>query len=318
MMKLRLTVLSLMVMPLVAMAALRPFDGVAAYVNDKVLTVNTVIQEMYTNFGLGRLPEEQQNAEIMRYFPVVCDLMINRLLVLDAYEKEQMQLPNEAVASRVQEIIATEYQGDKAKLQEQLKAQRMTYDMWEKTIREDLIFSAMRHLQINSKVNVSPGAVRAYYEQHKDRYAAKQKMHVHSIALTPDQGRVLAEELMKQLEQGASFAAFAKQYSCDERAEQGGDWGFVVPTAQWGDPTLLEAVTKLAVGQRTLVEFAGGYCVIFYKEAAEAADAQALTGMWDEVEADLRAELSEQRYKTWLQRLRDEAYVEVIEIDFSK
>ena len=118
-MKRRFLTLSLMLLAYAGLHAEPTFyDGVAAYVNDKVITVDTVMQELHNGFDLSSIPPAEQANRIRELFPVVRDMLVNRTLILEAYEASGAELPNEVVNERVRAIIADQFGGDEAKLKE--------------------------------------------------------------------------------------------------------------------------------------------------------------------------------------------------------
>lgn len=297
---------------LTASAELSRYDGVAAYVNDKVITVDTVLQEIHTNFNLAAVPLAEQPQRIRELFPVMRDLIIDRILIVEAYDASGAQLPPDAVNTRVQEIIAREFRGERANLQAMLKEHRMTYDMWEKQIRENLVVQAMRYLQVGKKINVSPAAVRKYYEEHRDAFSLGGMVRVRSILITPDRGRALADSIAKQLDEGASFADLAKAHSADEKAAEGGDWGFVDPAATFA-PVIAEALSALKPGERSPVIEQSGYCTILLKEEVRPGRVRTLEEAWDDVYKTLSDQLGVERYKAWVDGLRANAFVRVVD-----
>ena len=85
-MKRRFLTLSLMLLAYAGLHAEPTFyDGVAAYVNDKVITVDTVMQELHNGFDLSSVPPAEQANRIRELFPVVRDMLVNRTLILEAY-----------------------------------------------------------------------------------------------------------------------------------------------------------------------------------------------------------------------------------------
>ena len=161
-----------------AFAEVSHYDGVAAYVNDKVVTIETVLQQMRANFDLSKVGREALPGRIRELFPVVRDLIVDRMLILKAYEDSGAQLPNEAVNERIQTILAEDFEGNEARLRAVLRGQHMTYDAWVKQVREDMIVQAMRQLQVGKKTSVSPKRIRAYYAAHADDFAQAGRVHV--------------------------------------------------------------------------------------------------------------------------------------------
>ncbi len=296
-----------------AFAEVSHYDGVAAYVNDKVVTIETVLQQMRANFDLSKVGREALPGRIRELFPVVRDLIVDRMLILKAYEDSGAQLPNEAVNERIQTILAEDFEGNEARLRAVLRGQHMTYDAWVKQVREDMIVQAMRQLQVGKKTSVSPKRIRAYYAAHADDFAQAGRVHVRLILIPPEKGASVAEEALAALRGGEDFAAVAKRFSTDSRAEKGGDWGFVEPEKNFA-PVVVAALKKLKPGEYSEILETSGYRSIVQKVEEQRGKRPTLTEAWPAVEAAVRNELGQERYKVWLEGLRKQAYIKVVNV----
>lgn len=290
------------------------YDGVAAYVNDKVVTIDTVMNELRTGLNLWNVPPHQQMEMTRTNFPVFRDLLIDRMLVLQAYEASGATLSNELVTARVQEIIAEAYGGSEAKLRNELKRTGLTYPEWVKQVRENMIVQAMRHLQVNKKINVSPKRIREYYAAHPEYFAIAESMHVSVILLPPDFIRIDAESLLKKLRNGESFEQAAKAFSIGQNAENGGDLGFIKPSDEFA-PVIVDALANLKDGEISdLIELQGCH-VILRKNASQNAKQLTLKEAWPMVQRRVEHELALERYKEWIESLRARAHIRYVDIE---
>lgn len=303
-----------LLLPVVALqAAPSPYDGVAAYVNDKVVTVDTVMKELHSGFDLSQVPMAQRADKVRELFPVVRDLIVDRMLILKAYEDSGAQLPNEAVTERIQAIVADEFGGDEARLTEMLRRNRMTKPEWIRHIRENMIVSAMRQLQVGKKTVVSPRRVKEYFAEHMDEFAEEGGVRVRVILIPPAQGAAVAEAALAELKKGVPFEEVAKKYSSDAKAKEGGDWGFVVPEATFA-PAVAEALRGLKVGEHSGILEQGGYRSIVQKAEVRKGRRPTLAEAWPAAEAAVRAQLGQERYKVWLEGLRKAAYIKHVDV----
>ena len=313
-MKRRFLTLSL---ALLACAGLRAeptfYDGVAAYVNDKVITVDTVMQELHNGFDLSSVPPAEQAARVRELFPVVRDMLVNRTLILEAYEASGAELPNEVVNERVQTLIADQFGGDEAKLKEALRNSRTTREEWMKRVRENIIVMAMQQLQVDRKIVVSPKKIREYYAARAAEFAEDAGTHVRSITIDPAGGAAAAEKALAELKAGKPFAEVAKAYSSDPQAAQGGAWGFVDPAESFAAP-LVEALAKLKPGATAGVIAMGDWRAIVQKVTERAGEPPNLDEAWPKVEAAVRAQLGQARYNEWVDSLRKKAYIKNVDV----
>ena len=289
------------------------YDGPAAFVNDKVVTIDTVMKELHASFDLAQLPPARRAEKVREMFPAVRELLIDRMLILKAYEDSGARLPEHVVTERIQAILADEFGGDEAKLVETLRRGRMTKAEWMRHVRENIIVAAMRQLQVGKKVSVSPQKVKTYFAEHMDEFAVEGGVRVRTILLTPAQGDAAAEEALAALEKGEAFEAVARRLSSDSQAAQGGDWGFVKPEETFA-PAVVAALAALKPGERSGVIEQGGWRTIVQKVEVRAGRMMTLAEAWPEVEAIVRAQEGQARYEAWLRELRRAAWIRVVEV----
>ncbi len=302
----------LMVGMLWAEAAL--YDGVAAFVNNKVITMETVMKKMHQMYNFsGMSPLEAREAIKMTY-PEFVNMEIDRVLILQAYEESGATLPNDVINRRIQDIIADRFDGDESKLKERLREQRSTFAEWQKTTRDNLLIRAMQQLQIDKKITVSPKAIKTYFAEHMEDFAENSGVRVQTILITPDQGRAVAEKALADLKAGTPFADVAKAVSSDSQAQNGGDWGFVKPEDNFM-PVMVEALAKLKKGETSEILEASGYFAILKKVDVKTGKLPKLADVWTQVEERVRAELWEERYQAWMKELRSKAFIKINEVE---
>ncbi|MBN9093356.1 MULTISPECIES: peptidylprolyl isomerase [Pandoraea] len=122
------------------------------------------------------------------------------------------------------------------------------------------------------------------------------------------QARQKLLDIKAQIEAGkGDFADFARQYSVDGSASQGGDLGWISPGETV--PAFERAMSELKDGQISdPVRSEYGYHliqVLGHRESQVSGDQERNLAM-----QELRGRKAEQQYRDWLQQLRDSAYVD--------
>jgi parvulin-like peptidyl-prolyl isomerase len=99
-------------------------------------------------------------------------------------------------------------------------------------LRDRIIISWLRQKNISSEIVVSPHRVEAYYLAHRDEFKVQEEVKLRMIVLNcpgeSDVARVekLAEDILRKLKEGATFAEMATIYSEGSQRNQGGDLGW--------------------------------------------------------------------------------------------
>lgn len=292
-------------------------DGVAAYVNADMITISDVMNEVRRAPMDGVAPEKREK-RLRELYKITLDAMIDRRLILDAAKKAKLQLQSWAVDERVREIIANNFDGDRAKLHELLSNHKISLEEWRKSLEEDLTISALRYQQVEKRVAPTPSEIREEYEKSRASYSTESAVTVSLITLDPpaperDSIQVRSQKIADGLKAGQTFADLAKQYSSDSKAAQGGSWGKVNPQEMFR-PELVAALNALKPGEVSGLIEINGYGYIIRKD--EQKDARVLT--FEEahalIESRLKMRQSEKLYKEWIARLRSEAYIKIFEL----
>jgi peptidyl-prolyl cis-trans isomerase SurA len=302
--------------------SVRLLDGVAAYVNESKITISEVMNEVQRT-PVGSIPEQEREQRLRELYQIALTAMIDRRLILDAAKKQKVQLQPWAVNARVREILVNNFDNDEAKLNVVLADRKITKEEWRQALEQDMLLSAMRYQNVEKRVNVTPGEVRAEYEAKKDRYRTEAAVSVSMIVLDPPEKETdesvatRATKIMAALKEGKSFAELARQYSKDSKAAVGGSWGKVNPEDVFRKE-MAEALAKLTAGGVTPLIELGSYGYILRKD--EQQDVRLLTFEEAQPYAESRLKMAkaEQLYKEWITRLRKDAYIKCFELPSDK
>ncbi len=172
-------------------------------------------------------PPEAELAAVRRE---IADELITRELLLIEAERTGLQADQATIEATLQQYdqryaSSPRWQQERARLLGALKV---------KLEEDDLL------RQIESKVrNIEPPGeqvLKSYYQQNLDKFTEPMRMKLSLILLVVDPSSSsevwqaaldTGQELVRQLHDGADFAEFARAYSGDVSAEQGGDMGYV-------------------------------------------------------------------------------------------
>ncbi len=298
-------------------------DGVAAYVNDEMITIAEVMNEVRRSPWPTTDSPALREKRLREMYRATLDALIDRKLILAAAKKSKMQLQSWAIDNRVREIVANNFDGDETKLHNLLADRKITLEEWRKNIEEDLMITAMRYQQVEKRVAPTPVEVRAEYEANKNRYLTENAVSVSMIVLDPpanEGGETVearAAKIEEALKAGKGFDSLARTYSSDAKAAEGGAWGKVNPDDVFRKE-IVEALGKLQPGETSSLLMLDGYGYIVRKDAQQ--DSRMLT--FEEaapyVESRLKMRQAEKLYKEWTARLRREAYIKIFELPTGK
>ena len=128
------------------------------------------------------------------------------------------------VDNRLAQLKKHYFKGSEKKWNAALKASGETLKQVELQVRAQVLGQKIYN-KVTSGVTVSDAAVKAYYEKNKASYTTKPTRTVRHILVKT---KAKANQIEKQLKDGASFATLAKKYSTDTTsAKHGGSLGAI-------------------------------------------------------------------------------------------
>jgi len=179
-----------------------------------------------------------------------------------------------------------------------LTSQGMTIETFKTTgrsnIREGLLMKELQ-IAVAGTIELTEDEIQTFWEKNSGNYSTPEQIRAsHILVKTEDE----AKAVLAQLEGGADFATLAKEKSTDTvSGQKGGDLDF------FGRGTMVtefeDAAFALQTGQRSgIVQTEYGYHIILVTDK-KAATAPTLTDVKDQVVADAKQEIVDERSNAW-------------------
>jgi parvulin-like peptidyl-prolyl isomerase len=295
-------------------------DGVAAIVNEKVITysevqevVRPLLPQLRRAFSGKDLMEAVRKAQMD-----ALNTLIERALILAEFKKKGYILPENAVDNQIADIIANDYNNDRSAFVKSLEQQNMTLSQFREKIRERIIIQAMANRKRQEQLFISPYKMEQYYKEHLEDFKNPDQIKLRMLVIkrTPatepvadDPRRRLAEEIHAKLKAGDNFESLAKLYSDAAEKEKGGDWGWV------GRDSLRQELNTIAFSLKPgehsgVIETPDGYYILFVEDVKKA-HVQPLSAVRDEIEKILAEQQRTKMQEDWVKQLRAKAYIKM-------
>ena len=291
-------------------------DGLAAKVNDAVITVDDVGTALGDLRRGGKLPEA--GADFKTVYSNTVEFLIERRLILQLAAERKVTFPEWAVDARIREIVKEKFDDDMNKLNAMLASIKTPLTEWRNMIRDDMIVTAMRQQFVEKYVTATPADMQREYRENKALYRRNAKSTVSVILLKPAPAgdkkapsiSTRSEEVFARLEKGEPFADLARQFSADSHAKDGGVWKDVNPQEAFR-PEIAQTIAALKVGQVSKLVDLDGWGFIVRKDAETGAQELSFAEAYDEIERNVKQRLGKEAYREWVQRLRDAAFIKI-------
>ena len=148
--------------------------------------------------------------------------IVQFLVQREQFEQEAsdlgVEVTDKQVTTRLDQIKKQYFGGDQKKYEKQLKEQGLT----ERQVRNDLraqIISEKLFDQVTRDVKVTDADIQKYYDENKAQYSQPESREVRHILVKT---KAKADDLYRQLQNGADFAALAKANSEDTGSKANG------------------------------------------------------------------------------------------------
>lgn len=124
--------------------------------------------------------------------------------------------------------------------------------------RKKILIARLLRDEVESKVSVSDQEVRDYYDKNQDEFKTPEILRASHIMVKTEKE---ANDIVKELSQGASFSDLARSRSIDPSAAKGGDVGYFVKGQL--DPDFEAACLQMREGElKYVVKTRFGYHII--------------------------------------------------------
>lgn len=295
-------------------------DGIAAVVNDDIITISEVREAMA--FEAEQLRQrysgEMLQEKTQELYQSTLQPLIDLQLQLAQAKKLNLQASEEDVNFHMERLKEDNQLSD-AQLQDMLQSRGMTMESYRKQIRESLLVSKVVNVEVRSRLVIMETELQEAYEQRQSQYRVAGELTVsHILFLVPEgaaaeqeeRAKAKAAEILQKLRGGGDFAALAREYSEGPSAEGDGLLG----TFRTGEllPGFEEAVADLQPGDISdLVRTQVGWHIIRL-ESRKAGGHRPFEEVREELQAELSRTKTEKKYREWLESLRQQSYIKIL------
>jgi peptidyl-prolyl cis-trans isomerase SurA len=300
-----------------------PFGGtvvedIVARINDQIITKSDYDR------ALDELNQEgRQHDESMQEMAAARKDLLRNLIDQQLWlsKGKELNVTGETELVKRLDEIRKQYHLDSIEdLEKAAKEQGVSFEDFKANIRNQIITQEVMRQEVGEHIQMTPGEVERYYEEHKQDYVQPESERLAEILIptgpagTDDPAKIAAakakaDDIEARLHAGGDFAQLARSFSEGPMASEGGDLGqykrgmlpkvledktFDLQTGQYTDPILTrQGFIILKVVQHT----PGGPRP--FKEVQQ------------DVEQAYYMSLMEPAIRTYLSKMRDEAFIKI-------
>ncbi len=251
----------ILTLALPAAAPAEPFQVNGKPIPDKVAVVNGVAldsQLLISEIKVYRLMNRQQSKalsekEMAEFSHQALARLVDQELIYQQAHKKNIRIEPKLLEQKVQEVLK-QFPSEQM-LHTALDMQGLTMDLLKTKFEKQMLEEAIIRQEVVPNVKVGDPEVAAFYQKNLDRFQTPEQYEVHHIftasllpnahgktiddpalrkkaerlnALVDQDAAEKIRDLHRQLQEGADFAALAKEHSEDDKSgSKGGSWGTV-------------------------------------------------------------------------------------------
>ena len=300
--------------------AAQVLDGIAAVVNEEIVTISEVRDAMALE--AEQLHQQQSGATLQRALQELYQRTLQSLidveLQLEQARKLNLSVSEEDVTYHVDRLKEQNQITDE-QLQQMLQSRGLTMEAYREQVRRGLLVGKVVNVEVRSRLAILDSELEETYRQQRERYRIAGELTLSHILFmvpehaTPEQEAYIKDKAaaaLQQLRNGGDFATLAKLHSEGPSADRGGLLG----TFRSGEllPGFEEAVATLQPGEISdLVRTRVGWHIIRVEDK-KTGDYKPFEAVRDAIKEELSRTRAEQKYEEWVESLRQQAHVTVL------
>ena len=283
-------------------------DGVpiaASEVRDTITAQEQILRYQYQN-DPARL-----NQELAAVRASAIENLIDREILLAEFKKIGGVIKGQYVDDDINTIIRESFKGNRDAFVDELAKTGMSVKKFREQREKMIITNVMRARHSGEHPPATPREVEDYYNKNVDKWREGDQIKISTITIpkfsgeagsSPEKQKKLAQELRSKILNGGDFAAAAKAYSQDSRAENGGSWDWMAKTDMM--PAIANAAMALKTGGVGPVLDQETSYIIVACDAKKLGTAPPLDKMRPEIEKMINQEKSKDNIDKWMESIR--------------
>jgi len=295
-----------------------PADSIAVTVNGVDITeaeVQKIVKPQLARMAQQnqKLPRLKETLE-KQFRQQILNQIIVRQLLEEKAKEANIVISEEDVINQIKQLLSTQRSPMSLEDFKKTTAESgRSFDEIKQQVEKGMVYQKIVDAQSAGKVNITEEEAKKFFDENPTQFETKEQVRASHILITPkkDEGsteptpeekakaKAKAEDLLKQIKEGADFAALAKANSDCPSAAQGGDLNFFSRGQMV--PPFDKAAFAMETGKISdLVETRFGYHIIKVTDRKEAG-----TTSFEQAKARLIQQLTQKKQAEITQKYID-------------
>jgi peptidyl-prolyl cis-trans isomerase SurA len=296
-------------------------DRVVAVVNDDIISLfelNQIIKPYQEKLREMGYPDDKEREMLFKLREDAINKLIEQKITDQEVKRLNISVGEKEIDASVERIKEVNYMTDE-QLREALSKEGLSLEEYRNKMREEILRARLVNMEVKSKIVITNEDIKAYYNKNPDKYGGEKKYHLRHILkkslsfgsqLEKNAIKFEMQDILAKLKKGEPFEKAAAKYSDAPSASEGGELGTFSLNSL--STPIRDAVKSLKPGEFSdVVDTEQGYQIFFLQEVVDA-KGKSVEEVKPEIEEKLYKEIVEQKFKAWLQDLRQKAHIRII------
>jgi peptidyl-prolyl cis-trans isomerase C len=287
----------------------------AVVINGEEIKENEIDQQVQQNMQRlpAQIPEQQRKQYRQRMKRQVLQQVVVEKLLDEQIKKQDIKVSDQEVVDYIKEMASQqETPMSLEEVKQLVEAQGQNFEDVKENIKGQLKYKKLLEKQFGNKIEVTEKEAEEYYKNNKQEFENPEQVKASHILIKSDpndqnKSKKKAENLLKQIKEGADFAALAKANSDCPSSQRGGDLGFFGKGQM--APPFEKAAFALDVNEISdVVKTKFGYHIIKktdYNEPSTTSFKDAKENIMEQLKNQKRGELA----RNYINKLKEEAEI---------
>lgn len=306
-------------------AETRVVDRIVAIVNHDIITLtdlNRQTAQLEQAVKQKKYTPEQEREMLFRIRKDAIDRLVEKTLTDQEVKRYGITVTDRELDASIENFKEYNRVTDE-EFRKGLEREGMTIEAFREETRGRLLRTKLVNAEIKSKIVVTEEDIKKYHEKTSGVSADGgpiKKYHIFHIlksygdasdAAGMGSSKEEMDAILTRLKNGEDFSALARLKSESPTNEAGGDLGLFEPEDLSSE--IKQAVEKLKPGEFSdIVRTSQGYQIFFLKEIVTEEAKAYSPDVSAEIEEKLYNDIIDQKFKTWLDGLKEKSYIRVI------
>lgn len=290
-------------------------DGILAVVNGEIITLSDLLIREKRLLDAENSPQKLDADSRKRIRERILQDLIDEILMIKEAERTKMSPTKEEIVQQIDQIKRENRLNSDEALDSVLAQEGITREALEKNIYEEISLLRIHQRILHQNVKVTDQEIQGYYDTEWTGNKEGMRVEISHILFKPLETEKEIQERTKRIirewEEGKSFAELASKYSQDASASEGGYLGwFYVENLR---PEFAEALRGIQAGKITgPVKTDIGYHILFVSQR-KSPGLEKGSPIWEKIKETLTERKRTDAFEIWIERLRKRASIEINE-----